>query len=83
LPSPIALAVKATKAEAPNDRPSDFKGVDDQTDTDQQESTGQRPGDHIEKKTASEMLTIRLQSEPQAGGNTVQRVVRATTPSTQ
>jgi hypothetical protein len=56
LPSPIALAVKATKAEALNDHPSDFKGVDDQMDTDQQESTGQRPGDRIEKKTASEIL---------------------------
>lgn len=83
MPSPIALAVKATKAEALNDRPSDFEGVDDQTETDQQESTGQHPGDRIEKKTASEMLAIRLQSEPQAGGKTVQRAVRATTSSAQ
>jgi len=45
LPSPIALAVKATKAEALSDRPSDVKGVDDQTDTDQQESTCHDPAD--------------------------------------
>jgi len=45
LPSPIALAVKATKAEALYDRPSDFKGVDDQADTDQQKSTCHGPAD--------------------------------------
>jgi hypothetical protein len=33
LPSPIALAVKATNGEALYDRRSDFKGVDDETDT--------------------------------------------------
>jgi len=39
------LAVKATKAEALYDRPSDFKGVDDQTAIDQQKSTCHVPAD--------------------------------------
>jgi hypothetical protein len=45
LPSPIALAVTATKAKVLYDRPSGFKGVDDQTDTDQQEPTCHDPAD--------------------------------------